>query len=82
MSLQLHALAYTLATFVPGTVLPEATSDWSLTSLQLSLIKIGARVVCPARAISLQLAEVVVTGTMMWAILALIRRLRPPPLCA
>ena len=62
--------------------LPEAMADWSLTSLQLKLIKIGARVVRHARAITFQLAEVAVTGPMVRAILAAIRRLRAPPLCA
>ena len=80
--LQLHALAYNLATFLRGIELPEAMADWSLTSLQLKLIKIGARVVRHARAITFQLAEVAVTGTMVRAVLAAIRRLRAPPLCA
>ena len=62
--------------------LPETMADWSLTSLQLKLIKIGARVVRHARTITFQLAEVAVTGTMVRAILAAIRRLRAPPLCA
>ena len=57
-------------------------ANWSLTSLQLKLIKIGARVVRHARAITFQLAEVAVTGPMVRAILAAIRRLRAPPLCA
>ena len=43
--LQLHALAYNLATLLRCIKLPEAMADWSLTSLQLKLIKIGARVV-------------------------------------
>ncbi|MBC8270348.1 MAG: IS1380 family transposase [Rhodospirillaceae bacterium] len=80
--LQLHALAYNLATFLRCIELPEAMADWSLTSLQLKLIKIGARVVRHARAITFQLAEVAVTGPMVRAILAAIRRLRAPPLCA
>lgn len=81
--LQLHALAYNLATVLRCIELPEAMADWSLTSLQLKLIKIGARVVRHARAITFQLAEVAVTGPMMVrAILAAIRRLRAPPLCA
>ncbi|MEZ5913347.1 MAG: transposase [Paracoccaceae bacterium] len=54
----------------------------SLTSLQLKLIKIGARVVRHARAITFQLAEVAVTGPMVRAVLAAIRRLRTPPSCA
>ncbi len=80
--LQLHALAYNLATFLRCIELPEAMADWSLTSLQLKLIKIGARVVRHARAITFQLAEVAITGTMVRAVLAAIRRLRAPPSCA
>jgi hypothetical protein len=53
-----------------------------LTNLQLKLIKIGARVLRHARAITFQLAEVTVTGPMVRAILAAICRLRAPPLCA
>jgi hypothetical protein len=80
--LQLYALAYNLATFLRCIELPEAMADWSLTSIQLKLIKIGARVVRHARAITFQLAEVAVTGPMVRAILAAIRRLRAPPSCA
>lgn len=80
--LQLHALAYNLATFLRCIELPEAMADWSLTSLQIKLIKIGARVVRHARAITFQLAEVAVTGPMVRAVLDAIRRLRAPPLCA
>ena len=80
--LQLHALAYNLATFLRCIKLPEAMADWSLTSLQLKLIKIGARVVRHTRAITLQLAEVDVTGPMVRAILDAIHRLRAPPSCA
>ena len=67
-----------MATFLRGIELPEAMADWSLTSLQLKLIKIGARVVRHARAITFQLAEVAVTGSMVRAILAAIQRLRAP----
>lgn len=80
--LQLHALAYNLATFLRCIELPEEMAQWSLTSLQLKLIKIGARVVRHARAITFQLAEVAVTGPMVRAILAAIRRLRARPRCA
>ena len=59
-----------------------ALADWSLISLQLKLIKIGARVVRHARAITFQLAEMAVTGPMVRAVLAAIRRLRAPPSCA
>ena len=82
MRLQLHALAYTLATFLRYIELPEEMANRSLTSLQLKLIRIGARVVRHARAITFQLAGVAVTGPMVRAILAAIRHLRAPPLCA
>ena len=65
--LQLHALAYNLATFLRCIELPEAMADWSLTSLQLKLIKIGARVVRHARTITFQMAEIAVTGAMVRA---------------
>jgi hypothetical protein len=45
-------------------------ADWSLASLQTRLIKIGARVVGHARAITLQLAEVSVSGNLFNRILA------------
>jgi hypothetical protein len=54
--LQLHALAHNLATSLRFIELPEAMTDWSLTSLQLKLIKNGARVVLFAPAITFQLA--------------------------
>jgi hypothetical protein len=57
-------------------------ANWSLTSLQLKLIKIGARVVRHARGITFQLAVVAVTGPMMRAIIAAISRLRAPQSCA
>lgn len=80
--LQLHPLACKLATFPRCTELSEAVVDCSLTILQFKLIKTGARVVRHARAITFQLAELAVTGPMVRAILAAIRRLRAPPPCA
>jgi len=77
--LQLHALAYNLGVFLQATELPEEIADWSLTSLQTRLIKIGARVVRHARAITFQLAEVGVSGDLFNRILAGIQRLRAPP---
>ena len=63
--LQLHALAYNLGVFLQGVDLPEEIADWSLTSIQSRLIKIGARVVRHARKITFQLAEVAVRGTLL-----------------
>jgi hypothetical protein len=80
--LQLHALAYNLGVFLQGADLPEEMADWSLTSLQTRLIKIGARVVGHARSITFQLAEVAVTGDLFTRILAAIYRLRSPPVTA
>ena len=48
-------------------VLPDAMAEWSLISLQLKLIKIGARVVRHACVIAFQLAEVAVIGPMVRA---------------
>lgn len=50
--LQIHTLAYNLATFLRCIKLPEAMVDGSLTSLQLKLLKISARVVRHSRAIT------------------------------
>ena len=55
--LQLHALAYNLGSFLKRADLPEEIADWSLTSIQSRLIKIGAQVVRHARKITFQLAE-------------------------
>lgn len=80
--LPLHALAYNLATFLRCIELHKAMAHWSLTSLQRKLMRIGARVVRCARAVTSQLAEVAVALAMVRTILAAIRRLRAPPSCA
>ncbi len=77
--LQLHALAYNLDSFLQRADLPEEVADWSLTSLQSRLIKIGARVVRHARKITFQLAEVTVSRSIFGQILDAIRNLKPPP---
>ena len=79
MRLQLHALAYNLATFLRCIELPEAMADWSLTSLQLKLIKIGAKVVRHSRYVTFQLAEVAISRRLFAEILRLIDGLRPKP---
>jgi hypothetical protein len=77
--LQLHALAYNLGMFLQSTDLPDEVASWSLTSLQTRLIKIGARVVRHARAISFQLADVAISCDLFRRILAAIHGLRAPP---
>ncbi len=56
--LQLHALAYNLANFMRTLALLEAVKQWSLTSLQEKLIKIGAKIVAHGRYVTFQMAEV------------------------
>ena len=80
--LQLHALAYNLGVFLQSADLPEEMADWSLTSLQNRMIKIGGRVVRHARAITFQLAEMAVSGALFRCILAAIQRLCAPPVPA
>ena len=77
--LQLHALAYNLGVFLQGLDLPEEVADWSLTSIQSRLIKIGARVVRHARKITFQLAEVALNGALFGQIITAIRNIKPPP---
>ncbi len=83
--LHLCALACNPATFLRCIDLPGAMANRSLTGLQPRLIRIGARavrhdrVVRHDRTITFRLAGVAVTGPMIRAILAAIRRLRSPP---
>ena len=71
--LQLHALAYNLGVFLQGTDLPEQIADWSLTSLQTRLIKIGAMILRQTRAITFQLAEVAVNAALFNSIITAIQ---------
>jgi hypothetical protein len=77
--LQLFVLAYNLGNFLRRLCLPKAINDWSLRSLQVKLIKIGGRIVCHARQIIFQLAEVAVSRNLFAAILKRITRLRLLP---
>ena len=77
--LGLFILAYNLGNFLRRLALPEAMKHWSLTSLQTRLIKTGGRLVCHARRLVFQLAEVLVTREMLTGILERIGRLRLAP---
>ena len=77
--LQLHALAYNLGNFLRTLATPEPIKDWSLTSLQEKLIKIGAKVVSHGRYIAFQMAEVAIPRDLFADILRLIAELRSPP---
>ena len=82
--LQLFALAYNLGNFLRRLVLPPSVRQWTLTTLLVKLIKIGAKVVRRARYVTFQLAEVAVPRCIFAGILDGIDRLRaaahPPPM--
>ena len=74
--LHLFALAYNLGNFLRQAVLPQSVRHWTLTTLREKLIKIGAKVVRPARKIIFQMAEVAVPRALFQTILERIGRLR------
>jgi hypothetical protein len=73
------ALAYNLANFPRQWVLPKPIESWTLTTLREKLIKIGAKVVRHAKAVTFPLAEVAVPRVLFAAILVRIGRLRAAP---
>src|SRR5262245_9209416 len=77
--LQLFALAYNLGNFLRQLALPRPVRSWSLTTPREKLIKIGAKVVHHARAVTFQLAEMAVPRALFAALLARIGRLRAAP---
>ena len=74
--LQLFVLAYNLGNFLRRLALPKEIRDWSLRSVQVKLIKIGASMVRHARRIIFQMAEVAVSRELFAALLKRIDRLR------
>ena len=78
--LQLHALAYNLGNFLRTLSTPDAIADWSLTSLQEKLIKIGAKVVSHGRYVTFQMAEVAIPRRLFAAIMQRIAALRSAPM--
>ncbi len=75
--LSLFVLAYNLGNFLCRLALPESMRHWSLRSIQVKLIKIGAKVVRPARQVIFQMAEVGVSKQLFEQILARIWALAP-----
>ena len=53
--------------------------DWTLTTLEEKLIKLGAKVVAHARYVAFQMAEVAVSRTLFADILQMFGELRLPP---
>ena len=78
--LQLFALAYNLGNFLRRLALPKKIRDWSLRTLQVKLIKIGAKVVRHSRYVIFQMAEVMVSRSLFYDILERIGRLKPVPI--
>jgi hypothetical protein len=77
--LQLFALAYNLGNFLRQLALPCSVRTWTLTTLREKLIKIGAKVVRHAKAVTFQMAEVAVPRELFAEILDRIGRLRASP---
>ena len=74
--LALFVLAYNLGNFMRRFALPREVAHWSLTSIQLKLIKIGAKIVSHSRLTVFQMAEVAVPERLFRSMLSRIHRLR------
>ena len=74
--LALFVLAYNLGNFLRRLALPTKIRHWSLRSLLVKLIKIGAKVVRSGRYTTFQMAEVAVSKDVFAQILERINRLR------
>ena len=75
--LQLFAMAYNIGNFLRRLALPNQIKDWSLRTMRERLVKIGAKVVSHARYVTFQMAEVLVSRSLFYEILAKIHRLKP-----
>jgi hypothetical protein len=74
--LWLFVLAYNLGNFLRRLVLPRNITHWSLRSLLVKLIKIGAKVVRHSRYVTFQMAEVAIDQGVFAKIMTRIDRLR------
>ena len=77
--LHLFILAYNLGNVLRRLTLPKAVQEWSLRSVQLKLIKTGARLVRHARSLVFQMDEVAVPRGVWASVLACIGCLRAAP---
>ena len=75
--LALFVLAYNLGNFLRRLVLPDSVQHWSLRSIQVKLIKIGAKVVRHARQVIFQMTEVAVSRELFEQVLGRIWALAP-----
>ncbi len=60
--------------------MPKKIRDWSLRTLQVKLIKIGAKVVRHSRYVIFQMAEVMISRSLFYDILEHIHCLKPVPI--
>ncbi|MDH5743821.1 MAG: transposase, partial [Candidatus Aminicenantes bacterium] len=74
--LGLFVLAYNLGNFLRRLVLPRKIKHWSLRSLLVKLIKIGAKVLKHSRYITFQMAEVAIKKELFAEIVSRINRFR------
>lgn len=77
--LALFVLAYNLGNFMRRFALPSKISHWSLRSVQLKLIKIGAKIVSHSRRTVFQCAEVAVSQELFADLLDRIHNLEAVP---
>lgn len=77
--LALFILTYNLGNFLRRFALPGKISHWSLRSIQLKLIKIGAKVVSHSRRTVFHMAEVAFPGELFESLLVRIRSLATAP---
>jgi len=75
--LALFVLAYNLGNFLRRLALPDSVRHWSLRSIQVKLIKIGAKVAHHARQVIFQMAEVAISKELFEQILERIWALAP-----
>jgi len=76
VGLWLFVMAYNLGNFLRRLVLPGKIKHWSLRSLLVKFIKIGAKIVRHSRYVTFQMAEVAIDKRLFAEILSLIERLR------
>ena len=73
--LALFVLAYNLGNFLRRFAFPSQVAHWSLSSIQLKLMKIEARIVAHSRMTVFQMAEVSVPERLFRSMLSRIHRL-------
>ena len=71
--------AYNLGNFLRHLVLPKDASHWSLWSIQLKLLEVGAKVISHSRRTIFQIAEVAVLEALFKELLERIRSLAAVP---